>query len=199
MRPAAAIAGLLVACAPVDFYFGNPDGGDHDGGPEMDAGAACGGCGDVIGLHCDVDAGACVQCLTNAHCTAPYDICDPTTHRCVECLVSADCGGGRACEPTTHHCGAKCTSVSECAAFPATNHCSQGGICGTCDDDGDCGTNMHCDTASGQCSECNDNSHCAQPTPICDRSREICVQCLTGADCPGKHLCDPATQQCVSG
>jgi Cys-rich repeat protein len=194
MRAAGVIALVLCACQPVDWYF-DKDGGEHDGG--HDAGLPCGGCGGLSSLVCDEDAGACVECLTDAQCFAPYGACDPKEHRCFQCVTSLDCGSGQACEPTTHHCGKTCTSVIDCPLLSA-DHCSMGGICGTCDDLNDCSMGLQCDTATARCQECAKDSDCPGDRPFCDRSRGKCVECIASSDCGDRTLCDPRTESCVS-
>jgi hypothetical protein len=195
VKPESAIVAVLcaAACAPVDFRFG-VDGGEPDAGPH-DAGVPCGGCGGLTTLQCDLDAGMCVECLSSMHCFAPYGACDPVTHRCVECVTSLDCGTG-SCEPETHHCGKSCTSIAECFLSGA-DHCSQGHICGSCDDQNDCSTGLQCDVANGQCVECASAADCPPEHPICDRTRGKCVQCTTSVDCLDGEVCDPMEGRCV--
>jgi hypothetical protein len=193
MRRLAVLALLLCACAPVDFRFG--DAGEHEDAGEQDAGLPCGGCGGVHSLHCEADAGVCVECLSSANCFAPYGACDARTHRCVECVTSADCGTG-ACEVVTNHCGKSCTSIAECFLSSAPT-CADGHICGVCDDENDCNNGLHCEKASGQCVECTMASDCPGDRPLCDRSHGTCVECEANADCALGRLCDPETWRCV--
>jgi hypothetical protein len=193
---AALLLALACACEPVVFHFDADAGGDA-GEMHHDAGQPCGGCGESGSLVCDVDAGSCVECLSDAQCFAPYGACDPKEHRCFQCVTSLDCGTGQACEPMTHHCGKTCTSVIECVVAGA-DHCSAGGICGACDDVNDCDMGLKCETASGRCVECAVNMDCPGDRPICDRSRGKCVECEHSSDCTDRKVCDPATGSCVA-
>jgi hypothetical protein len=84
-----------------------------------------------------------------------------------------------------------------------------GGIEGNCNEVG-CDAPRLCETVSGRCVTCLDNTQCATttdptlgPTPICDQGLHACVACLRNGDCPdGTHQCktdgsNPARNECV--
>ncbi|MBU0635726.1 hypothetical protein KKE06_01755 [Candidatus Micrarchaeota archaeon] len=64
-----------------------------------------------------------------------------------------------------------------------------------CKDTG-CPTNQYCDTVSGNCVKCLDNTHCSAPTPACNQSTQTCVECTTDAHC-FIGVCDASTFSCV--
>jgi len=86
-----------------------------------------------------------------------------------------------------------------------------GGVEGNCNDPSvACDAPLLCDTVSGRCVTCLDNSQCVGvtdpslgPLPVCDQSIHACVACLRRGDCPmGTGECktdgsDPARNQCV--
>jgi hypothetical protein len=103
-------------------------------------------------------------------------------HECVECLEDADCfgpGGTAFCDLQTHTC-------------------VQG-----CQDNGDCGWNMVCDTTQDPaiCVQCysGDTSVCDDMNLVCDDTQKICVECVQDADCQDAVLghCLPDENICV--
>jgi hypothetical protein len=143
-------------------------------------------------MHCN--AGQCVACTTDAHCTAPgFTRCDPTLHRCVECSASmpADCGGSAVCR--TNRCMTTCV-----AGCPASTVCDDM-VCAQCDDGRGCGG-----SAAGPfcfehvCGACLNDTNCSGATPRCDPVTHDCVECQANADCPAaRPLCDVGVGTCV--
>lgn len=73
-----------------------------------------------------------------------------------------------------------CTKKVDCASTPAT---------------------PVCDVGSGKCVACVGAGDCAAPTPACDTTIKMCVECLAQADCtgtPATPACDVATKKCVA-
>lgn len=44
---------------------------------------------------------------------------------------------------------------------------------------------------------CADSSSCAPPTPYCDPTRHVCVECLSYRNCPGGEVCEVSLGTCV--
>jgi hypothetical protein len=57
-------------------------------------------------------------------------------------------------------------------------------------------TNNTCTTTPGRCL---DNEDCAPSpaTPVCDPSQDLCVECLSDADCQNDFTCDSETEMCI--
>ncbi len=90
------------------------------------------------------------------------------------------------------------------AGAAATDGGGEGGEAGgdgTCDDNDDCQDPeaARCDTASGVCSTCGRDRHCAHltATPACDADEGVCVPCTRHQHCPD-GACDPDTRQCIA-
>ena len=45
-------------------------------------------------------------------------------------------------------------------------------------------------------SDCDSNAQCAAPLPICDTATGACVECTDNSQCPGNGTCDTATGTC---
>ena len=71
---------------------------------------------------------------------------------------------------------------------------------GGCASDSDCRlSTLHCDTTSGQCVPCVDDTQCTTPGfPRCDSALHECVQCGVDGDCPPGQVCEPTSHRCVS-
>src|SRR5262245_4312282 len=69
---------------------------------------ACAACGTVNDHTPDA-----ARCTTNAECAAPTAICNLDTGACVECLDATACGPDQLCDPQTHSCRG-CTMDAEC-------------------------------------------------------------------------------------
>jgi uncharacterized repeat protein (TIGR01451 family)/uncharacterized protein (TIGR03382 family) len=137
-------------------------------------------------LHCDTtaDPNACVQCLSNDHCTGGL-ICDVAgTKRCQECSAQ---------------------DTSHCQAAGVGSACVSG-HCG-CTADGHCGGSTSgriCDAATSRCvlgcrgtggNGCPAPQQCSSTTS----SPGVCQGCRSGGDCSGRTpYCDPATSTCVA-
>jgi hypothetical protein len=143
-------------------------------------------------MHCN--AGQCVACTTDAHCTAPgYPRCDLAFHRCVECGVSADCGGSLVCR--TGRCATPCPPTC-----PASASICDDGLCAQCDDGKACeGSPAGPVCFQHVCGACKDDTTCGGATPRCDPVTHRCVACQQNADCPSaRPLCDVAIGSCAA-
>jgi hypothetical protein len=79
---------------------------------------------------CDVDAGVCGPCATNAECRvhdSSTPTCDPADHRCYECVASADCTTDPTKPICTNHACGRCVVDSDCKAAPGI--CMEDGSC----------------------------------------------------------------------
>ncbi|MGC4121997.1 MAG: hypothetical protein QM765_46935 [Myxococcales bacterium] len=88
------------------------------------------GCATVAGKPvCDVAAHGCVNCVTDAHCTAAGAPKCNTAQTCVECLADADCTAGakHLCNPS--QACVECLAASDCKS----GVCGAGSACGNAD------------------------------------------------------------------
>ncbi|KYF52822.1 hypothetical protein BE04_29765 [Sorangium cellulosum] len=106
--------------------------------------------------------------------------------QCAECRTDADCDEGFSCDPETHVC-------NECNVDP---DCPRGEICvdHTCTP---CDTADRC--AGNSCNCCPNGINgtqmdCAAVEP---GGIEMCVECLTDAQCPDDKVCHVPTGHCV--
>jgi hypothetical protein len=145
-------------------------------------------------LHCN--AGQCVACVIDAHCTAPgFSRCDSALHRCVECGVASDCPNGGVCR--AGHCATPCAAAAAC---PASAPICDDAACGQCDDGVGCtGSPAGPICFAHLCGECKDDTACSAPMPRCDPVTHDCVQCRQNADCASpRPLCDVTIGTCVA-
>jgi hypothetical protein len=143
-------------------------------------------------MHCN--AGQCVVCTTDAHCTAPgFPRCDPMLHRCVQCTAATDCGSTGTCH--VGRCATPCT-----AGCPASAPVCDDLICAQCDDGRGCaGSAAGAICFEHVCGECSIDANCSGATPRCDPVTHDCVQCQKNTDCSAAlPLCDVAVGKCVA-
>ncbi len=103
------------------------------------------------------NAGACVECTSNAQCAGAKPICNTTTNACVACNGDNGTGTSFQC-PTAGNpwcapggaCG-KCTSDANCGAGHPGPFCNTTtGACGnTCFNDAECGAGKWCNDLGG--------------------------------------------------
>lgn len=151
--------------------------------------------------------------FTNQTVQCGSGMCDSTGGDCNICQP-----GEKRCDgPSAQTCDA--TGQGYTASPCSTGHCTGAGSCVACTEDSHCPSNDPCKTASctsdnrcsarnavdgtscvdllslgnvcigGICVECADNGDCGTLAPVCDTSRNRCVQCLTEADCPSSATC----------
>jgi hypothetical protein len=99
--------------------------------------------------------------------------------------------------PSLNECRFKCNSYHrwvepECSFCNLDNRC--GAACTLC-----YGKNSKCrDKGDGttECVECYSDDHCESPLSLCDPSKNICVECVTGNDCEEGEICT-ADGRCI--
>ena len=136
---------------------------------------------------CQVDAGKCAPCTSDAHCAPAGAVCEPLTGLCVECVLDQDCSPFHYCEDNV------------CVALPP------------CQIDADCEEGQICDPETGQCFQCAPqcggkmcgSDGCGGQCGSC-QPEELCVEgkCEEPAACTGPEdctpfVCDPATGKCA--
>jgi hypothetical protein len=150
------------------------------------------------GAKCDTTTGACT-CSANSDCTGQKAFgptCDTTTYMRCKCGSSSDCSSnanGPTCNTTYYKCS--CSSDSNCTKTPYTK-CSlpysgaSYDICqAACTSAKDCDYTQGfytCQTSTGKCFECLQNSDCSANTwsKVCDTTSTFaCVECMKDADC----------------
>jgi hypothetical protein len=131
-----------------------------------------------------------------------YTSCDPATGLCGPCTSDLQCIGsdtGPHCLfEVSGNCGCRstidCTSPNVCS--PTTGSCVP-----SCVDGGTPCAGLVCDSRSGLCVQCLDDSQCTTGAPLCLNDIDAgtyCVQCLADSDCPvslpfcDKHFYDHA-------
>jgi Cys-rich repeat protein len=116
---------------------------------------------------CDVEAGACVECLSNADCSGSTPHC--VRGACVSCTTDADCATGMVCNTHIPRCETMCSNGTQCDNGP-------------------------CSTEYGYCVECLSDLDCTTAgLPYCDEPPAVglCVGCRSNADCDGS-VCGPS-------
>lgn len=137
------------------------------------------------GLHCDVPAQQCVECLDGSHC-GPNETC--TAGSCVPDSMPPPQGG---CSTDS-----QCNPPSQiCMAGECTLGCAQpGGIT--------CSNGEVCDNTTGRCisirGPCTSDSECSPPAEVCESGQCIpgCTE-VGGVQCPGGQQCNPSTGRCT--
>jgi hypothetical protein len=148
----------------------------------------------VASLHCN--AGQCVVCASDAHCTTPgLPRCDTNVHRCIACGLPSDCAAGQVCH--SGRCVPGCTSASAC---PASAPRCDDGFCAQCDDGTGCASSSAAKICLGwYCVQCKVDADCSGATPRCNAGNHTCAQCQVNSDCPtATPLCDPVAGSCVA-
>jgi Cys-rich repeat protein len=132
-------------------------------------------------LNACTDGGTCVDCLNDADCSLPGDVCNTVTSSCVQCL---DSGPGLV--------DAGCESIT-------LNACLNGGsanaMCVDCLVGADCADGFVCDTGTNACVECTLDSDC--PVGVCNTATSACVECTVDAHCANGLLCETESNVCV--
>merc|ERR1711962_1668066 len=129
-----------------------------DSGPKLDeclTSPSCTGRGSRTTCDTSVSPKICVECMTNAHCTALIGTTPPTipaantqcvtaTNRCRQCVTNANCAAGMVC--------------------------SANNVCVACERDTDCTTLAASRCLANTCVPCASNEQCAHigATPRCN-------------------------------
>jgi len=159
-------------------------------------------------------ASGCATCNTNDRCGAaclpcanPTPVGNPTALSCEACTGDAGCGG----PPPYCVTAAADPARGSCVACLTTEHCPDAELCDPithscragCDANDDCATPTPvCNTTMGLCVECTalDDSVFLAAGEVCDDEAGLCVECLDAGDCASPTpACDPATRTCVEG
>ncbi len=125
--------------------------------------------------------------------------CDIAHQTCVACNADVDCPDAQrqVCDTTTHTCTPRppCHADADCGALPGTPYCETvTGECVVCTQDSQCtGTQQVCDGTDHVCrfSPCHADADCtAWPaTPHCETISGYCQMCVVDADCGTQGLC----------
>jgi Cys-rich repeat protein len=143
---------------------------------------------------------AVLPCTSDATCGGLR--CDVPSGECVACLADAECSGSTPrCEPKSHLC-VPCLAGNDCPARQGcdtvTHRCLD--IC--VDGDDVCpGVGFICDRSRSLCIECKTSANCAGSTTgrVCDVPIGRCVECTGNAQCPtSKPACDRRSGRCVA-
>jgi hypothetical protein len=149
-------------------------------------------CSDPQNKKCLTMNHTCVECLARADCDAPKPACDTSAHACVECLADTDCATQHCLEPMTK-C-VECEADGDCKTA-ASGHCGSNNSCVRCTSQDQCNhlvDTLACDTASGTCVECVDDSTCGDSS--CIRAQHVCSTVKRGslgvcAECQADTQC----------
>lgn len=155
-------------------------------------------------------------CTSNAQCTAPSGVCDPSSKSCVECLPSDDhCGLGLYCS-SKKKCVPGCKTSDDCRSPVAdagldastndakTDDADESAV--DADESGE--TNADAPIDAIDAIDATDETadaiaiDAAPPPPtssVCDTTAHVCVGCLADGDCPGGQVCDATAKKCVAG
>lgn len=167
-------------------------------------------------------------CPPPAVCTDVGDGVSTATAQCAQCTKSTDCSGQQVCFATV--CRVACTTSLDCPLdarvcdngaclacsrdqdcnnTPDTPFCVQG-ECVQCRSGADCGTEFACRPETHACAlRCNYQAS-TQTTAgvsvmcpggeVCDTDTNLCVACLSNADCgdAAQPLCDTRKHTCVA-
>jgi hypothetical protein len=152
----------------------------------------------LTGLVCN-NVGSCVQCTKedSSQCGFPQPpVCNTARGLCVECISSLGClePDYGVCDSFTNTCRAACVRDDNCG--PTAPHCRSDGVCVVCDPGlGDqCPVGFWC-REGGFCGQCLYDGQCGYLTPYCNAAHR-CVRCIVDAQCGDLYRCDSGT--CVS-
>jgi hypothetical protein len=110
------------------------------------------------GAACDTERNVCVECTSEAQCSAPTPACDTVAQRCITCLEPRHCGAGLVCDTPNQRC-VQCVADDDCVGV------------GVGDD-----LQPRCDTSRNVCVECLSDDDCASDPekPFCKLSELEC-------------------------
>jgi hypothetical protein len=132
-------------------------------------------------------SGICATCSATNHtaCTGATPLCDVPVNTCVGCLTDANCSSPKPiCDSVALSCRI-CTGNADCSG--ATPECAtagpNAGDCVLCVADPNCPPATPRCTASNVCVQCLSAADCGGDTPICNAG--VCQACASDADCGG--------------
>jgi hypothetical protein len=111
---------------------------------------------------------------------------------------AADCGSPSLSATYEKQClvasAISCADDSDCASGSCTDGACDAQETG-CTADGDCEGDQLCDTATGACVDCFDESDC--PDGVCLPDSNACVECFDEDHCEGDLICNLQTFTCA--
>jgi outer membrane exchange protein TraA len=146
-----------------------------------------------LGYYCN-DAALCAPCDTDIFCgescspcggDTPICINKNGTRECGQCEEDSDCDEGLTCDLTTNRCR-ECDEDSDC---PRAYICVDSS-CQPCEATERCGGN------SCNCCPLGSHGRQMQCVPVEPNGPAVCVECVSGADCPS-GICDAPSGHCV--
>lgn len=173
-----------------------------------------------FGEFCVAATGACVECLTEAHCQPPEicrddgtcgaalgcrddrdcrdGVCELSSQSCVECLVDDHCPFGNVCEANLcrfHNSGEMpCAAQSDCDPF---GRLCRDNVCALCVADAECGSGKIC--SAGICTRDGSTTEISCTTQVdCDPCADF-IDCFEFSDesAGEEWVCVSTTGQCV--
>ena len=134
----------------------------------------------------------------------PVAQCDETNDICVQCLTNADCSDGVFCNGEETCASGVCTAgAGDPCSGPSPEVCNEAtDSCNVVE----CTTDAHCVDDGLFCTgvptcisnRCTSQGPCGGAQPKCDETKDICVQCLTSADCNDGLYCT-GSETCTAG
>jgi hypothetical protein len=127
------------------------------------------------------------------------------TPACENCEADGDCDVESTtyfCHPVTASCRLACDPEAPLNSrpCPGDERCDARGLCVDCVVDADCGPGPLpvCDRTRNVCVECTTGSNCSSELPVCDVEASRCVECVVDRDCLATgEVCLPGAQRCV--
>ncbi len=150
---------------------------------------------------CHPESHQCVECYETSHCEGDQPACNLDSGRCVECTADADCQDVAlpACRAQSNTC-VECQSDAQCGRSEVCN--ASAGLCTSrCLTPGGCPqAGSYCDVDRELCVACLEDAHCDEPdAPQCDTRTGQCVQCVNDTPCGGEApACETQSHRCVA-
>ena len=162
---------------------------------------------------CDSGSGLCIACVDDGDCSNPTTVCDTAVPVCVECprqqrLLGAQPPVRHRWQPDLRRVHPRhrlqrqrclrpgperlCARVHQrrrlCGACACVRHHTTT-TCVECLVNSDCAAGELCNTATNLCvpTGCTSDSDCSAPTPACDTSAALCLECTGDSHCSVRH------------
>lgn len=144
----------------------------------------------------------CVQCTSNAQCSAPKPYCDDRFEGnfCKQCLDNTHCTSASLSKCSSGSCTA-CSSSPDCAHITGKLVCSGSG-CVDCTSASHCTdvTKSFCNIVTNTCRACTTQSECSHltATPFCVAGVCVEAECTTSSQCTdiAKSYCNVPEKYC---